>query len=181
MRRKPDFKPDSSQKPNKENDSLSCLWMFFVLVGGYFVITAINRVLSGNGNILDHMICYGVLIGFVILVILAKREEDQDKKKLREAQQDWKHTCRSAEVAIVNREYCSGTWEDEYGIIHSSRYGCKLNLELTAEQRVLFPNLQSVRVTVDENIYSKLIDRYVVRIYYKPDSPMDFLLEEEIE
>ncbi|MBI5565798.1 MAG: hypothetical protein HY870_12960 [Chloroflexi bacterium] len=177
MRSKPAFKPDSSQY-----DSPSCLWMFIVAVGGYFAFGAINRVLSGYGNRLDHLICYGVLIGFVILVILAKRQTDRDTKKLREAHHEWKYTCRSAEVSIINRQhYPGGSWEDGYGIPHSSHPSYHLNLELTAEQRVLFPNLQSVRVDVNEDIYSKLIDRNVVRVYYQPDSPMIFLMEEEIE
>jgi hypothetical protein len=181
MRSKPAFKPDSSRIQNKEHDSAGCLWMFFAAVGGYFVLVAINRVLSGHGNRLDHMICYGVLIGLVILVILAILQEDQDKKKLREAQQEWKRTCKSVEVAVVNREYYpGGSWEDEYGIPHSSHSRYHLYLELIAEQRALFPNLQSVSVTVDASIYSKIADRSVVRVCYEPDSPMTFLLEEEV-
>ena len=182
MRSKPAFNPDSSRSQNKENDPASCLWLLFVTIGGFFVFLAINRVWSGRGNRLDHMICYGVLIGFVILVILAILQEDQDKKRLREAQQEWKRTCNSVEVGVVNRKYYpGGSWEDEYGIPHSSHSSYQLDLESTAEQRVLFPGLQSVSVTVNGNIYSKLIDRNVVRVYYQPESPMTFLLEEEIE
>jgi hypothetical protein len=80
------------------------------------------------------MICYGVLIGFVMLVILARIMEHRDKKKLR-----------------------------------------------VAQQGALYPNLQSVRVTVDASTYSKTEDRDVVRVYYQPDSPMTFMLEEELE
>jgi hypothetical protein len=56
-----------------------------------------------------------------------------------------------------------------------------LNLELTAEQRVLFPNMPYVSVTVNENIYSKILDENVVHVYYQAESPMTFLLEEETE
>jgi len=182
VRSKSAFKPDSSRSQNKENDTASCLLFIFVAIGGYFVFLAINRVLSGRGNRLDHMICYGVLIGFVILVILAILQGDQPKKKLRQAQQEWKRSCNSVEVGLINRRYYpGGSWEDEYGIPHSSHSSYQLDLESTAEQRVLFPGLQSVSVTVNGNIYSKLIDRNVVRIYYQPESPMTFLLEEEIE
>jgi hypothetical protein len=182
MRSKPAFNLNSSRSQNEEHDSAGCFWMFFAAIGGYFVLVAISRVSSGHGNRLDHVICYGVLIGLVILVILAILQEDQDKKKLRQAQQEWKRTCESVEVAVVNREYYpGGSWEDEYGIPHSSHSRHQLYLELTAEQRVLFPNLQSVRVTVDASIYSKIAARSVVRVYYQPDSPMTFLLDEEIE
>ncbi len=182
MRSKPTFKPDSSSSQNNKYSLPSCLLMFFVVVGGYFAFGAINRVLSGSGNSLDQVICCGTLIGLVLLVILAILQEDQNTKKLREAQQEWKGTCRSVEVAIVNRQYYpGGSWEDEYGIPHTARPRYQLDLESTAKQRVLFPNLQSVSVSVNESVYSKLVDRNVVRVYYQPDSPMTFLLEEEIE
>jgi hypothetical protein len=186
MRSKPAFNPDSSRRHSKENDSAGCLWgclwTCIATVGGYHVFTAIDRVWSGHGSQLDHMICYGVLIGFVMLVILARIMEHRDKKKLRVAQQEWKRTGKSVEVAIVNRShYPGGSWEDQYGIPHNSRPSYHLSLELTAEQRALYPNLQSVRVTVDASTYSKTEDRDVVRVYYQPDSPMTFMLEEELE
>jgi hypothetical protein len=182
MRSKPTFKLESSSSQNKEYSLPSCLLMCFVVVGGYFAFGAINRVLSGSRNSLDQVICCGTLIGLVILVILGILTEDQNTKKLREAQQEWKGTCRPVEVAIVNRQYYpGGSYEDEYGIPHTVRPRYHLDLELTAEQRVLFSNLQSVSVTVNERVYSKLVDRNVVCVYYQPDSPMTFLLEEEIE
>jgi len=141
---------------------------------------AIFRVDSGQGNKLDHIICYGVLIGLVILVILEILQGD--KAKLWKATREWKRECKSVEVAIVNREYYPNRLlEDEYGMPRPTHSICKLNLELTAEQRVLFPNLPSVSVTVNEYIYLKIIDRNVVRVYYQAESPMTFLLEEETE
>jgi hypothetical protein len=182
MRRKPNFKPDSSRSHNEELNLASCLWMLFVIIGGYFVMHAIFRVSSGQGNKLDHIICYGVLIGLIILVILAILQENRDKEKLRKAQQEWKRKCKSVEVAIVNRKYYPGrSWDDGYGISRTSHSSYELNLELTAEQRVLFPNLSSVSVTVNKSIYSKIIDRNVVCVYYQAESPMTFLLEEETE
>jgi hypothetical protein len=127
------------------------------------------------------MICYAVLIGFVILVIWVIIQEEPRQKKVREAQQEWQGACKSVEVAIVDRFYYpGGSWEDEYGIPHSSHASYTLYIELPAEQKVDFPNLQSVSVDVSGEIYSKLLDRNVVRVYYKPDSPMTFLLEDEI-
>lgn len=156
--------------------------MIFVAVGGYFVCGAINRALSGYGSGLDQVICYGAMIGLVILTIWAMLHESQDQQEIREAQQAWKRTCKLVALAIVSRQhYAGGIWEDEIGIPHTSRERYDLNLELTNEQRVLFPNLHAVRITVNETIYSKLIDRTVVRVYYQPDSPLTFLLEEEIK
>lgn len=181
MRNKPALKPDSSQSQNQWTELPGCLWTIFVVVGGYFIIRAMDRVWYGQASRLDQMICSGVLAGFVILLIWAKRDRDRDQKKLREAQQAWKRTCRSVEVAIVNRKhYSGGWWEDDYGT-HSSRSSYHLDLEVIAEQRVLFPTLQSVSVEVEGTVYSKLKDRNVVRIYYQPDSPMIFLLDEELE
>lgn len=183
MRSKPEFKSGSATSQAKDSSLGGCLWMLIVVVGGYFVVTAINRVLSGYGNRNDYLVCYGGLIGFVILLILAKRQGDQEKIRLRAAQQEWKSACKSNEVAIVNRRYFpAASWEDEYGIPHSSRASYHLDLEATAEQRrALYPNLQSVSVEVNESIYSKLIEQNLVRIYYQPEKPMTFLLEAELE
>ena len=183
MRSKPVFSPASSSSQNLEHDSTSCsscILMFFAAVAFYFVPGAIDRVFSGSGNRLDHMICYGVLIGLVILVILVNLQNFQDDKKARKAQGEWKIASKSVEVAIVNRTYHpGGTWEDGDGMPHSSYPSYRLALELTDEQRLLYLNLKSVSVTVDEKIYSKIKDRDVVRVYYQPASPMTFFLKKK--
>lgn len=181
MRSKPDFNLNPSQGQDNGPGCAGCLGMLVVAIGGYFVYTAVDRVLAGDGNMLDHVLCYGVLAGLGIIIILACVEESRKLSRLKEAHLAWKRKCTSAEVAIVSHNfYPGGSWEDEYGIPHSSHASYGLNLELSPDQRAKFPNLQSVNVTLTANIYAKLADRTVAHIYYPPESPMTFLLEEEL-
>lgn len=181
MRAKPGFEPDSYEPQRKYDDSPSCLWMLILTVGGYFVFSAINRVGSGYGSTLDKFICYGLLICVGILFALNPYFEKQEKKKLQKTRQEWKRTCKSTEVAIVSRHYSpGGSYEDEYGIPHSSRPSYHLDLEMNADQRAVVPQLLTkVTVYVHQSVYAQLQNRNTVRIYYKLEAPMTFLLEEE--
>ena len=156
--------------------------MIIATVVAYFVLLAIIRVLSEQGNKFDQFICYSVLIGFVILMILAIIQQLRDSIEISKLQQKWKCECKSVKVAIIDRKYHpDGSYEDGYGIPHSFYSSYQLNLESTIEQRALYPNLISISVDVSEIIYSKVKDRNIVQIYYKPASPMEFLLDEEFE
>ena len=155
--------------------------MILVTVIGYFVFLAITRVTSGNGSKLDHYICYGTLAGFVVILILGVLDTKKDKKALAAKRQNWKDTCKSGEVAIVNRHYYpGGTNEDENGIPHTSRASYHLDLEMNADQRAAAPDRKVLYVEVSGSVYGKLLERNTVRIYYKPEAPLTFLLEEEL-
>ena len=181
MRVKPGFEPDSYEAQHKGDNSPSCLVMLIVAIGGYFVCSAVNRVLAGYGNTLDKFICYGLLICLVLLFAINPYFVKQEKKKLQKARQEWKRTCKSVEVAILNRHhYPGGTNDDEYGIPHSSHPSYHLNLELSADQKAIAPNQIAAWVEVKMIIYAQLQERSTVRIYYKPEAPFTFLLEEEI-
>jgi hypothetical protein len=182
MRNRPVFQPNPPPNPDPNPGPGGCLWALIVTIGGYFVFMAINRVLAGEASRTDPWVCSGALAGFVILVILALRQERREKKQRRAAKQAWTQACQSAEVAIVNRSYSpSSAWEDEYGIPHSSRASYHLALAPTAEQGAFYPNLPAVSVDVYADTYTKLLDRNAVRIYYQPEAPMTFLLEEELD
>lgn len=181
MRTRPGIGPDTLKSRTPDQDSPGCIVMILVAVIGYFVLLAITRVTSGSGSRLDHIVCYATLIGLVILFAMVPILDNQEKKKLREERQHWKDTCKSAEAAILDRSsYPGGSYEDEYGIPHYSRASYHLDLEMNSDQRAVSPNLTRIRVDVYANIYEKLKDRNTVRIYYKPEAPMVFLLEEEI-
>ena len=51
---------------------------------------------------------------------------------------------------------------------------------MNADQRAVAPNQTVVSVDVDAYVYEKLEKCDTVRIYYKPESPMIFLLKEEL-
>jgi hypothetical protein len=182
MREKPDFgKKDFFEAQVKNTESPCCIWIPFIAIIGYIVFTAINRVISGYGNKLDQIICCGTLIGFVIMCILGIRDMNRDKEALKSEKYKWRKGCTIAEVAILSRHgYPGGTYEDGYGDIHSSRSYYHLDLETNADQRTVAPNQTVVSVNVDEYVYKMLEKCDTVRIYYKPESPMTFLLKEEL-
>ena len=122
------------------------------------------------------------LIFMVIIVIWGLLSIGQDSPEVREAKQKWKDTSTFADVTIVSRYYRPGAdYEDEYGIPHHSRPTCRLELEMNSEQRAFAPDQTVVNIDVYERIYTKLENRNVVRIYYKPESPLTFALEEELD
>jgi hypothetical protein len=183
MRTKPNFsKKDSPEGQTRNNDTWGCTWLALLIAVGYIVSSAVARVNSHTGSWLDQVICYGTLISIVTTFIVGDWAQKREKKKLHEAQQEWKRGCKSAEVAIVNRYgYDGGSYEDEYGIPHTTRPNYHLNIELGADQKAISPNQTTVQVNVYSNVFQKLEKRDTVRIYYEPESPLEFLLEEEIE
>ena len=182
MRNRPVFQPPASPSPDQKPGLGSCLWAILVTIGGYFVFMATNRVLAGEASRSDPWVCAGALAGLVILVFLALRQERREQAQHRAAKQAWQQASQSAEVAIVERRYSpSSAWEDEYGIPHSSRASYRLELAPTAAQQALYPGLRTVNVEVNADTYTKLLDRNTVRIFYQPEAPMMFSLEEELD
>lgn len=167
MRIKPNFgKPDSFEDWNKD-DPWGCVRIPLVVVVAYFVLSAITRVTSGNGSTLDQIICYGTLFVFVILWILESRKEQK-------ARQQWISSAISTEVAILDRYHSPGREYqiNEYGETRYARPRHRLKLRL--------PNQAVVEVNISESTYAKLEKRNTVRIYYNPEAPLTFSLEEEL-
>jgi hypothetical protein len=176
MRTKPIF----GKKEADSNQSPGCIWMLVLAVVGYWVFSAITRVTSGLGSRLDKIICYGTLAGFVIFLIFAAWQAGRDRAALEVEKQNWKNACRCAEVAILSRTYYPGSsYEDGYGIPHSSHASYRLVLEPNDDQRAVAPHIKQLGVDVYGPVYEKLENRNTVRIYYQPESPLTFLLEEE--
>lgn len=183
MRTKPNFgKKDTSEGRIKSNDTWGCVWLPFVIAGGYIVLSAIARVNSHTGSWLDQVICYGALLCVVAMFILGDWAQKREKKRLREARQEWRRGCKSAEVAIVSRNgYPGGSYDDEYGIPHTTRPYYYLDIAPGTDQLAISPNQTTFQVKVTGDIFEKLEKHDTVRIYYKPESPLEFLLEEAIE
>jgi len=51
---------------------------------------------------------------------------------------------------------------------------------MNSDQKSFSPNQTIVSVKVDDYIYKRLENGNTVRIYYMPESPLTFLLEEEL-
>ena len=179
MREKPSFDKNSQ---TKDNNSLWFMELLVVAGSGYIFLSSLTRIINGRGEYLDGIICLGTLIFLVIAVILAGRNKMNEKQSLHEAQQEWKRTCKLEYVAIVDRHHSDGgSYFDDYGDYHSNRPYQHLDLETTADQKAVNPRLTVLTVNVYRDIYTKLKDRNTVCIYYKPESPFTFLLEEEFE
>jgi hypothetical protein len=159
-----------------DNDQWSCLTAPLFIVISYFVLSAITRVTSNLGTKLDQMVCYGALIIFVIIMIWGAYGTYRSNQNAAEERQNWKKGCKSAELTILNR-YESGAYDDGY------RYHtvpCRLELEMNSDQIAFSPNFTVVNVSVKENIFNRLKERHTVRIYYMPETPLTFLLEDEL-
>lgn len=177
MREKPDFRT----KHTTIHKPLDFISLLFIALIGYLIFSAIIRYTSGSGSGDDRVICFGALICLVVLYIQTEREKKQEKQRLHEAQQEWKDACKSEETVIVRREHYSyESYFDDYGDLHNGKSSYQLELEATADQKAVKPNLTVVSVEVYSDIYEKLEKRNTVRIYYKPEKPFTFLLEEEL-
>jgi hypothetical protein len=169
-------KQQSSTTYSKTDDSSGCVWSLLIIVISYFVLSAISRVTSNTGSKIDQIICYGSLICIVIMMFVEARNTDRKNKAVWAERQQWKMSCKSAELTIVNRseaEIC----DDGYRFYTSP---CYLELEMNSDQRMVSPNQTTVGVHVKNYIYKPLEKCSTVRIYYQPESPLAFLLESEV-
>jgi hypothetical protein len=165
---------DKISGSRSDNKRVSWFQIVISLLIMYFFFSACLHLQLGTATIFDVII-------MVIMVIWGILSISSDSTEVREGKQEWKRTSKSAEVAIVNRSfYGGGTYEDEYGIPHTSRSHYHLDLEMNADQRALLPNDTVVSVNVGNFVYEKLEKRNSVRIYYKPEAPLTFSLEEEL-
>jgi hypothetical protein len=179
MRAKPDLRVKNSiiHKP------LDFISFLFIAVIGYLVFSAIIRYTSGSGSGDDRVICFGALICLVVFYLQSKEQEKRDEQKRMDAQKEWVRTSQMVEVAIISRDYNpGGRYEDGYypGEYHTTRSSYHLELETIPEQTLINPKITSVGVNVSQDVYFRLDKRETVHIYYKPEKPFTFLLEEEL-
>lgn len=179
IRKDPAINTKRAVKP--EGDSMGCIRFLVIVVVLYFVLRAIARVISGYASNLDHLICYGTLIFFVYALVIEPGIKERKSKTMDAETQKWMNSCKSAKVSIVSRSFSRrSTYEDEYGVPRSYGPSWYLELEMIADQKAAAPNETIVRLTVDGYIYNLLENRDAARIYYEPESPLTFLLEEEL-
>ena len=90
----------------------------------------------------------------------------------------WAKGCETALLKIVSRREAASWWDD-----YSYRYRNvphSLGLEMNSDQKAIFPNETNIEVRVSQYVYNRLEKKNTVRIYYMPESPLTFLLEEEL-
>jgi hypothetical protein len=164
----------NSSDDQTKNDPWSCITIPLLTIAGYFVLSAIQRVTSGKGDRIDQFICYGTLIYFVVGLLLLFRDQNRDAKVLKAQKQILKNSSRVEEAVIVNRHHQPGSSYEinEYGDTRYKRPHYSLTLKL--------PNQTRASVDVSERIYKKLENRNTVRIYYTPESPSTFMLDDEL-
>jgi hypothetical protein len=151
------------------DDSRSWIWYLFHIV----IFLLIFRILSGTATVLEKNLCFGFAIVFSLLLFRNEFRENQQKEK-------WRAACTVAWLPILDRHSRSGgSYEDEYGIVHSSRSSYYLELEMNSDQRIVTPNEKVVKVDVGGSIYNSLLGRETVCVYYQPNAPLAFLIAEE--
>jgi len=90
----------------------------------------------------------------------------------------WAEGCKTALLPIVHRHEATSWWDDYDNRFHNTR--SSLELEMNFDQKAASSNRKIVRVEISEYVNNRLKERSTVRIYYKPESPLTFLLEEEL-
>jgi hypothetical protein len=165
-----------TQTSEEKREPLGCGWSLLIIVILYIVLSAILRVTSNTGSQLDQIICYGALIVFLIVLILGIRGIYQNDKALEAERQKWQQSCMSAQLNIVNRHE-GGVYDDGY---KCHTFPCRLELEMDEAQRAVVPHQTTIIVEVSNYLFEQLKTRDSVRIYYKPETPLTFSLEDEL-
>lgn len=102
----------------------------------------------------------------------------QDLLAMKAEREKWAKGCKTAQLTIVSRHESASWWDDYANRFQNIRN--TLKLEMNSDQKAVSPNQTIVSVTVSQYVYDRLKERNTVRIFYMPDSPLTFLLEEEI-
>ena len=178
-RKKPKFgKTDLPLHRTSDSDPMSCCLIPIGIVISYFVGTAIVRVTSNSGSNLDQIICYGTLICVVIILLLGTRDAWREGQARAAKKARWVEGCATAVLTIVSRNRESSTWDDFYNRYRNAPNS--LALEMNSDQKAVSPHYTVVTAAVSKGVYDRLEERNTVRIYYMPESPLTFLLEEEL-
>ena len=133
---------------------------------------------SNSGSKLDHIICYGTLAIFFVILLVGARDAYRESLTRKVEKEKWANGCKTAQLAIINRHELTSTRDDYDYRYHTSPNF--LELVMNSDQKAVAPNQIIVRVEVSSHVYEHLKERSKVRIYYMPESPLTFLLEEEL-
>lgn len=165
----------SHTKPDDKHGSYVGALLFIVIA--YFFLSAIGRVMSNSGSKLDQIVCYGTLICFVIGMFLEARHAHRESQARKAKRQRWATECKTALLTIVSRQEGFSYWD----ISDRCRYAPNsLEFEMNSDQKAVSPDQTIVWAGVSQDVYNRLKECNAVRIYYMPQSPLTFLLEEEL-
>jgi len=169
-------KPPST--PTNGNESGSYCWLPLFITASYFILSAIIRVDMKIGSKLDHLICYGALIGFTITMIWGAVIYSKESYSRMEDRKKWAENCITADLKIVDRRPAYSVYSDYSDT--TFRSPSLLELTMNPDQKAVSQNQTTVTVDVEQYLYNRLKKHSSVRIYYHPESPMIFLLEDEL-
>jgi divalent metal cation (Fe/Co/Zn/Cd) transporter len=155
-----------------------CILEAVIFVIGSLIFAALDRISDSMGNKWRQVIYYGIGAIVVILVIRQIIIAYRKRQHKQTAKQHWKATSKTALVNIMARKGVS-SWREKYAnrYTYTANY---LDLKMTSDQQAASPSQETIRVEVKPAILKRLKERNTVRIYYQPDSPLTFLLEEEL-
>jgi hypothetical protein len=178
-RKKPKIsKPNSMPSHQKSDDSMFCCLLPLIIVISYFVLSAIIRVTSNSGSKLDQIVCYGTLICCGIIMLLGVRDMYQGLRTMKREREKWAEGCSTGQLTILSRREAKSWWDDYANRFQNIPYS--LDLEMNSDQKAVSPNQTVVSVRVSDHIYKRLEGYNSVRIYYESESPLTFLLEDEL-
>ncbi len=178
-RKEPDIgRPAPGTPQGNKYEPLGCGWSLLVTVIAYFVLSAICRVTSNTGSDLDKMIFYGALVCFVIVMLLGMQQSRKESNARQAERQAWAKGCKTALLTIASRHEAASWWDDYAYRYHNAP--CRLELEMNSDQKSVCPNQTIVDVEVNQSVFDRLKECPTVRIYYPPESPLTFLLEDEV-
>jgi hypothetical protein len=180
FRKKPEIGETKSPASNRglDDDSCGCILMPLVIVVAYFVTSAVVHSIYGTGTKFEQVICYGTLICLVLIMLVGIRDAHRENKAVEAERKRWAEDCTTASLAIVRRHEAISWWDD-----YSYRYRNapnSLELEMNSDQKAVSPNQTIIKVEVRQYVYDRLKKCSTVHIYYKPETPLIFLLEDEL-
>lgn len=111
-------------------------------------------------------------------MLLGVRDADKESKAKEAERRRWAKDCKTALLTIVSRHEASSWWDDSsYRYLNAPN---SLKVEMNSDQKAASPSQTIISADVSQYVYNRLKECNTVRIYYMPESPMTFLLEEEL-
>jgi hypothetical protein len=179
-RKKPDIHETVPRNahPASDNESMGCVPLACFVILSYIILSAILRATSNSGSKVDQAICWGTFTCLVITLFLGVRETHQESKAREKEREEWAKGCTKTSLMIVARHEASSWWDDYTFLYHNAP--CSLDMEMNTDQKAAVPNQTIVHAEVSDHVYERLKGCSTVTIYYRQDSPLAFLIEEEL-
>jgi hypothetical protein len=110
-------------------------------------------------------LCLMMIPIIMIMIGFSKFEENRE----------WLKTTSTALTTIVEREEISNV--DEYGVL---MFDWRLGLKMLPSQTTICPGESIVWMYVSKSLYKKYANKEIVCVYYSPETPLTFLLKDEL-